>query len=461
MAVKTEKDLSPALRETWLKALSAMQLKNFGYTIQLGQTVLKQEPSFLQCRQLVRKAAIGKAGGKKSSLSTASFALMKVPGMIKKDPLAAIEAIEKVLESEPYNPQANLQLRDAATAASLPETATFALETIVEGNPKDTKAMHELAAHYVKTDEADKAVEVYNKIVLINPTDLIAVKGAKDASARASMQKGGWERQDATYRDLIRDKEAAISMEQQGRVVRSEEMIDQQLAEYSKRYEENPQSVDVARKIAELYEQKGDFENAITWFNYAAGLTNNSDAALVRKANDLQIKRYDDSIAEYEAFIKANPDHPETAQYVEQLEEIKKQRAQFSVEEAKRRVERNPTDLNFRYELGSLLVESGNYKEAIPELQKARQNPSVRLRAMSLLGKCFVERGMLDLAARTLEEAVGELAAMDATKKDLLYNLGLVYEKMDDKEKYLACMKQIYEVDYNYRDVAERVESSY
>ena len=28
-------------------------------------------------------------------------------------------------------------------------------------------------------------------------------------------------------------------------------------------------------------------------------------------------------------------------------------------------------------------------------------------------------------------------------------------------EKALACMKQIYEVDYGYRDVAQRVESSY
>ncbi len=80
---------------------------------------------------------------------------------------------------------------------------------------------------------------------------------------------------------------------------------------------------------------------------------------------------------------------------------------------------------------------------------------------MNLLGKCFVERNMLDLAAKTLEDAASELLAMDAVKKDIVYNLGLVYEKMGDKEKSIACMKQIYEVDYGYRDVAERVEGSY
>lgn len=464
MAVKTEKELSEGNRATWLKALSAMQLKNYGYTIQLTQAILKQEPSFLTGRQIVRKAAIAKNAGKKSimsGMSTASFSLMKVQGMIKKDPLAAIDAIEKVLESEPYNQQANLMLRDAATAADLVETATFALETVIQGNPKDVKMLHELASHYTQIGEAEKAVEVYNRIVTINPADLVAVKGSKDASARASMQKGGWERQDATYRDLIRDKEAAVSMEQQSRVVRSEEMIEQQLAEYGKKYEETPESVDVSRKIAELYEQKGDLANAITWYSYTAGLTNNSDAALVRKANDLQIKQYDSSIAEYESFIAANPDSPETQPYIEQLAEIKRQRAEFSLDESRRRVERNPTDLNFRFELGELLVNTGQYKDAIPELQKARQNPSVRLRAITLLGKCFVERGMLDLAARTLEEAVAELIAMDPIKKEIVYNLGLVYEKMGDKDRYLANMKQIYEVDYGYRDVADRVESSY
>jgi len=461
MAVKTEKDLTEGNRATWLKALSAMQLKNYGYTIQLTQALLKNEPAFLTGRQVVRKAAIAKSGGKKSGMSTASFSLMKVQGMVKKDPLAAIDAIEKILESEPYNQQANLLLRDAAKAADLPEVATFALETIVEGSPRDVKMLHELARHYTESGDADRAVEVYNRIVDLNPADLVAIKGGKDASARASMQKGGWERQDATYRDLIKDKEAAVSMEQQSRVVRSDEMIDQQLAEYGKRYEETPESIDVTRKIAELYEQKGDIANAITWYSYTAGLTNNSDASLVRKAKDLQIRQYDTSITEYQAFIAANPDAEETKPYIEQLTEIKRLRAEFSLDEARRRVERNPTDLNFRFELGEILVNTGNYKDAIQELQKARQNPSARLRAISLLGKCFVERGMLDLAARTLEEAVAELTGMDPTKKDIVYNLGIVYEKMGDKDRYLSNMKQIYEVDYGYRDVAERVESSY
>ena len=80
---------------------------------------------------------------------------------------------------------------------------------------------------------------------------------------------------------------------------------------------------------------------------------------------------------------------------------------------------------------------------------------------MNLLGVCYRELGMLDLAAKQFEDAAREIAMMDATKKEIVYNLGIVYEKMGEREKSLNCMKQIYEADYGYKDVAERVETSY
>ena len=149
------------------------------------------------------------------------------------------------------------------------------------------------------------------------------------------------------------------------------------------------------------------------------------------------------------------------AKRAEELEAAKKKRAQILVEEARKRVERNPTDLQLRFELGENLANARQFREALPELQRARQNPNARLKAMNLLGFCYRELGMLDLAMKQLEEAAKEILSMDAMKKEIVYNLGLVYEKMDESEKSLNCMKQIYEADYGYKDVAERVESSY
>jgi tetratricopeptide (TPR) repeat protein len=343
----------------------------------------------------------------------------------------------------------------------MPELAIFALETIVAGNPRDTKTMHELARLYMENQLPTKAGDIYGKILEISPNDLSALKGSKDAAAAASMQRGGWDRQESTYRDLIKDKDQAVALEQQGKVYRSDDVIDSLLAELSEKYTQDPESLDTARRIAELYEEKVDLENALIWYSYAAQLSQNTDFALVRKVSDLRIRQFDESIASFQEFIVSNPDFPELTQYRAELEEMENQRAKLLVDEAKKRVERNPTDLQLRFELGEILVNVGNYKDAISELQRARQNPNVRLRAMNLLGKCYAERGMFDLAANILSTAAGELVQMDSIKKEIVYNLGLVYEKMNHEEKSIQCMKQIYEVDYGYRDVAERVESSY
>ena len=80
---------------------------------------------------------------------------------------------------------------------------------------------------------------------------------------------------------------------------------------------------------------------------------------------------------------------------------------------------------------------------------------------MNLLGICYRELGMLDLAMKQFKEAAKEILTMDGTKKEIVYNLGVVYEKMGERENSLNCMKQIYEADYGYKDVADRVERSY
>lgn len=460
MAVKTEHELTENARSLWLKALSAVELRNHGYAISLLQAVLKETPDFLDGRKMLRRAEIASTKGKKSFLSGLSTATLKGGPLVKKDPIAALEMAEKTLETDPYSTAGNSLLKDAAIAAGFPEVATFALETLAQGNPKDTKILHELGQLYSDQGEADKAVEVYTRITDINPADMIANKRGKDASARASMKKGGWETA-KDYRDLIKDKDVAVSLEQQGRVVKSEEMIDQQLVELYARAEVEPQNVDVARKIASLFEQKDDLESSIWWYGKAAELTNNADASIVRKVSDLNMRVLDNHIQLREEYLGAAAEDDQSAQYRQELEELKKQKADLLISEARKRVERNPTDLQLRYELGERLVESQAYTEAIQELQKARQNPNARLRAMNLLGQCYDAKGMLDLAAKQFKDAASEIIAMDVTKKEVLYKLGLVYQKMGKREDSLECMKQIYEVDYGYLDVAKRVEESY
>src|SRR4029077_10645838 len=186
MAVKTEKELSETQRSLWLKAVSAIELRNVGYAISLLQEILKQEPEFLTGRQLLRRAGVAKTKSAKKSvfnISMAPIALMRAQREVKKDPKHAIEVLEKVLEKEPYNRQANLVLKDAALAAGLPETAVFALQTLLEENPRDVKVLHALGRLYHQLGDSDKEEEIYNQITAINPLEAEALRLGKDASA--------------------------------------------------------------------------------------------------------------------------------------------------------------------------------------------------------------------------------------------------------------------------------------
>src|SRR5438128_29846 len=225
MAVKTEKELSEDQRAHWLKAVAAIELRNFGYAISLLQGILKQEPQFLTGRQLLRRTEVTrfKAAKKKFfNVSTASVAVMKAQREMRKDAKRAVELVEKILEDEPNNKQANLALKEAAVAAGWLEVGVFALETLLEGNPRDTKLLHELGRLYHDLGETEREVDIYTRINEINPADAEALRRGKDASARGSMKRGGWG-QAESYRDLIKDKEAAVSLEQQSRMQLTDE----------------------------------------------------------------------------------------------------------------------------------------------------------------------------------------------------------------------------------------------
>lgn len=479
----TENELSDASRALLQKARHAYEIGNFGYVIQLMQQVLKEAPGFLDGRRLVRKAAFALTKGKKSMLSGMSTLSFSGGSALKKDPLAAIELAEKTLATDPGNVQANKLLCEAANKAGFPETGAFALETLVVINPRDTKLLHELGHQYVQMGASDKAVAIYNKIAELNPSDLEAIKKGKDSAAFATMKKGGWEEVEKSggtknFRDLLTNKDQTTALENKGKVVRTAEQITQQISDFYTAWEADQNGIDNSRRLASLYEQlfevlhqagneeeaDQNLSSAVWFYSHTNTLTRGADPGIARKVTDLGLKQTERRIHSLETWLATpgvDPAHPDVQPYVQELQEKKAQIANAQIDNARKRVTENPTDLFLRFELGEAMMKAGLFTEAIPELQRAKLNPNVHLKAMNLLGQCFVEKRMFDLAVSQFKAAASEISAMDNVKKDILYRLGLVYEEMGNKPDYIACMKEIYEADYSYKDVAKRVESSY
>lgn len=455
----TEKELPPNLKPLWLKALSAVQTSNLTYGVSLLQAVLKDSPEFLDGRKLLRKCEIQLAGNTKKKgglFGGGNMGVMKLAGQAKKDPLATLPLIEKELEKDPLSDAANDLLFDTCIKLELFETAAFALETVRKGSPENAKLLHKLADFYLSRDQPSEASEVYNDIIKHHPADGTAIKGAKDASARASMQKQKWD-ENADMRSLMKNSAEFEELEKASRTGLTREQLEERRDKVIEKYNQDPNHLATVKDLAGLYEQLEDWSHAHTFYSWAHSLSN-GDVALASKAVAMKDRAQESEMKTLEAAVAADPDN---AELQAALAERQKARIAEQVEEAQKRVEQNPTDPKLRFELGTALFHAGDFSGAIPHLQQATRNPHIRTKVLHLLARTFRAKGMFDIAIKQLADALADLVAMDGTKKEVLYEKGLIHTEMGDKEAALDCFKQIYEVDYGYRDVATRVESSY
>lgn len=457
----TEKELPATIKPLWLKALSAVQTSQLPYGINLLQAVLKENPGFLEGRKLLRKCELQVNGNTKKKggflgFQTGGMGMMKLQGQAKKDPEGTLPLVEKELEKDPLNDQANDLLFDICIKLELFNTAAFALETVRRGSPENAKLIHKLAEFYISREQPAVAAEVYNDIIKYHPTDGVAIKGAKDASARASMLKQKWD-ENADMRTLMRNSAENEELEKASRTGLTREQLEDRRDRMIEKYNLDPNVLATAKDLATLYELLEDWHNAAAFFSWAHTLSN-GDVALASKAAAMSDRAEELDMKNLELAVEADPDN---AELKAALEVRKADRLAEQVQEAHKRVDFNPTDPQLRFDLGSALYRSGDYSAAIPHLQQATRNPHIRTRVLLLLGRTFRAKGMFDLSIKQLTDALADLIAMDATKKEVLYEKGLIHLEMGDKTSALECFKQIYEVDYGYRDVANRVESSY
>ncbi len=457
----TEKELLPAIKPLWLKALSAIQISNLPYAVSLLQAVLKDSPGFLDGRKLLRKCEIQITGGVKKKgglfgIQTGGMGLMKLASQAKKDPVGTLPLIEKELEKDPYNEQASELLFDTFVRMELFESAAFALETVRKGYPENAKLLHKLAEFYFTHDQHLTASEVYNDIIKHHPTDSAAIKGSKDASARASMQKQKWD-ENADMRTLMRNAAEVEELEKATRSGLTNEQLEERRDRTIEKYNADPNHLNTVKDLATIYEQLEDWHNARTFYEWAHTLSN-GDVALSIKAGHMKDRAAEADIKNLEAAALADPNNSDLQAA---LATHKAERLALVVEEAKRRVEQNPTDPQLRFELGNALYHAGDFSGAIPHLQQATRNPHIRTKVLLLLGRTFKAKHMFDLSIKQYSDALADLHSMDNTKKEVLYEKGLIHHEMDDQDLALECFKQIYEVDYGYRDVAQRVEASY
>ena len=394
MAEKTINEIPPDLRRMHTKAVEAAQRENNDYALTLFSQVLEKEPGLFEARKALRAVQARKTGGagkgffkKMISGAGSSPQLAKAKMALNKNPAEAMAIAEEILNGDANNASAHRIIADAATALEMPRTAVLSLETMVKNSPEDKALVVEFANLVAATGGAAGVAEKYlDALIRSRPYDPELMQAQKNLAAQKTMGEGGYGALaggEGSYRVVLRNKDEAVSLEQEKRAQKTEDVALRLIDEYEARLQTEPDNLKLLRSLA-VYERIR-----------TSGLA--SDATLDRAITDTRLKQYDFRIAQLNPFEEGA---------AEKTAAIAAEKSEFQLADCLKRAERYPTDLAIKFELGQLYFQSGKIAEAIAEFQKAQQNPNKRLAAMSLLAQCFAKRGMNDSAVRTLQNAI-------------------------------------------------------
>jgi tetratricopeptide (TPR) repeat protein len=287
------------------------------------------------------------------------------------------------------------------------------------------------------------------------PSDNDLAQALKNVSARKTLDEGGYEALadgSGSFRDILKDKQESIILEQQNRQVQPEDKAEMLIRDYENRVKNEPNNLKILRNLAELYTQKKQYDKALEYYDRIKASDIGADASLDRGIADTRLRKFDQEISQLD---------PNAIDYSEKLAQLEAAKQTYQLAEVQKRAERFPTDLAIRFELGQLYFRLGKISEATKEFQKAQTNPHKKIASMNYLALCYARRGINDLAATTLQEAIKEKLIFDDEKKELVYNLGTIYEKMSKPEEAIAQFKNIFAVDSSYKDVEAKIDAYY
>ena len=460
MPEKKASDIIGNLRINYDRAIQAIRRENFDYAIELLNDLLKKDPSNVDVRMQLRKAALEKSEKKggffKKVLKTAGGGhhLAKAQLALNTDPIEALGEAEQMLIADPKNVTALKIAAQAAKAADFPETQLRSLVMVHKIAPEDKEANPELANLYCDLGEPEKAEQVYGVLLKHNPDDQDLMMASKNISARKTLKRGGYEDGEAgaTFRKGLKDSEEAKILEQEQRMHKDEETINNLLAEYERRFETEPENIKLVKDIAELYTQSKNYYRALEYYNHLKEIPDALDSSIEKAIAEVTVKRYDQVIAELD---------PTGEDYEGEKSGLEQARNEFQFENLAARVARYPTDMDARLELGIARFDRREFADAIKEFQHVQKFPRLARKAVLYLARSFAAREMTDMALNTLQKAVDAKTELDDDQKELVYTLGAILEQADRMDEALEQFKKIYEVDIGFRDVAAKVEGAY
>lgn len=315
----------------------------------------------------------------------------------------------------------------------------------------------------VKIGAYDLAVKAGEAAMMVDPTDSSLEAEMRNLAAQATMTSGGYEQTGQTggFRANIRGAEQQRKLEEQTRIVKTEDTVDRLIEDAKADYERRPDDRNTIGKYARILQERGRPEDVKVAYDVLMTAYKQFDEFRFRQqAGDLRLRHARRQLVKLRDAAKAEP----SGDAAKKLPEAERKFVEMELEEFKLRAANNPTDLGFKYELGVRHFHLGNDEEAIALFQEAQHDPKHRSRVLSYLGQSFQRMGWHSEAADTYRRALeGIEIDTDELGYQLRYGLMESLATMAEEQRDLASAEEAYKIgsgiamqQISYRDIRER-----
>ncbi len=442
------------------KAEEAVRRKNFDYAIELYGQILELAPGNAHAFAGFREAAVKRLGGKPPGAgallkSAVPRARVKAAQVIK-NPGAVSKACLDCLAINPFDRKTSQILGEAALALGNEDLAILAFEGVeppgggAASAKPDLSALRSLGLLYQRKGEFEKALETFEKVLRIDPSDVEAARARKNLAAEMAIKSSRIDSAESS-RALIKDKKLAKDLEDRQRLTLTDEEKDRAVEEARAAFEAAPGDRAAAIAFASILDRKGDVSRAIEVLESIPD--GERDGEVRSLMGDLEMREIDLEIARLGEAAIAD------AGAREKIESLKRSRTEIEVREVRRRVKDQPTDLALKFRLGDALFRSGDVDGAIGEYQQTVKDPAKRGESLVRLGECFAQKDLHDLAAKQFERALETLSDLSPRTLDVRYQLAAVFERQGNKARALEEYSKVFERDIRYKDVSKKLEA--
>lgn len=333
----------------------------------------------------------------------------------------------QVLKINPWDASTLTAMATAAKKSGHLECELLYLKSAIMGSPKVPAINRLVAIALGERLQYDHAMAYWHRVEEALPDD----DEPRRAISYLQTKKMGFQTdEDDPMKKLLSPLAAESGREE-------EQTIEKKLLD---NIAKNPKQLALYLELSQYYLREERFEKAAEILAQAYEISN-GDPDMREKWEDAQLRHFRHLVINTADPVKKS--------------RLQQEYYQKELEFYKKRCERYPGNLFFRYDLGCRYMLTKQYNEAIREFQLSKTDPRRKGISLLALGKCFQQIEQYRLAMSHYELAVAEIPDRDASNKKealrLAGKLALFLHNLEIAEKFLSTLGAM---DFTYKDVA-------